>query len=37
MYPKHAYVRDKALLKRVALLDCQHCGSGDNVLYFKSS
>lgn len=31
MYPKHAYVRDKALLKRVALLDCQHCGSGEMV------
>ena len=31
MYPKHAYVRDKALLKRVAQLDCQHCGSGEMV------
>ena len=31
MFPKHAYVRDKALLKRVALLDCQHCGSGEMV------
>ena len=31
MYPKHQYVRDKALLKRVALLDCQHCGSGEMV------
>jgi hypothetical protein len=31
MFPKHAYVRDKALLKRVAQLDCQHCGSGELV------
>ena len=31
MFPKHQYVRDKALLKRVALLDCQHCGSGEMV------
>ena len=31
MYPKHQYVRDKALLKRVALLNCQHCGSGTMV------
>jgi len=31
MFPKHAYVRDKALLKRVAQLDCQHCGSGEMV------
>lgn len=25
--PKHQYVRSKALLKAVASLDCQHCGS----------
>jgi hypothetical protein len=31
MFPKHQYVRDKALLKRVAQLDCQHCGSGELV------
>jgi hypothetical protein len=31
MFPKHSYVRDKALLKRVAQLDCQHCGSGEMV------
>ncbi len=31
MYLKHAYVRDKTLLKRVVLLDCQHCGSGEMV------
>jgi hypothetical protein len=31
MFPKHVYVRDKALLKRVAQLDCQHCGSGEMV------
>lgn len=31
MFPKHAYVRDKALLKRVAQLDCQHCGSEEMV------
>jgi hypothetical protein len=31
MFPKHQYVRDKALLKRVAQLDCQHCGSGEMV------
>ena len=31
MFPKHTYVRDKALLKRVAQLDCQHCGSGEMV------
>jgi hypothetical protein len=31
MFPKHAYVRDKALLKKVAQLDCQHCGSGEMV------
>jgi len=31
MFPKHSYVRDKALLKRVALLNCQHCGSGTMV------
>lgn len=31
MFPKHVYVRDKALLKRVVQLDCQHCGSGEMV------
>jgi hypothetical protein len=31
MFPKHQYVRDKDLLKRVAQLDCQHCGSGEMV------
>lgn len=31
MFSKHVYVRDKALLKRVAQLDCQHCGSGEMV------
>ena len=31
MFPKHSYVRDKALLKQVAQLDCQHCGSGEMV------
>ena len=31
MFPKHSYVRDKALLKLVAQLDCQHCGSGEQV------
>lgn len=31
MYSKHIYVRDKPLLKRVALLDCQNCGSGEMV------
>ena len=31
MFPKHSYVRDKALLTRVAQLDCQHCGSGEMV------
>jgi hypothetical protein len=31
MFPKHTYIRDKALLKRVAQLDCQHCGSGEMV------
>ena len=31
MFPKHAYVRDKELLKKVAQLDCQHCGSGEMV------
>jgi hypothetical protein len=28
MIPKHNYVRSKKLLKLVAGLDCQHCGSG---------
>jgi len=31
MFPKHSYVRDKELLKKVAQLDCQHCGSGEMV------
>jgi len=31
MFLKHVYVRDKALLKRVVQLDCQHCGSGEMV------
>jgi hypothetical protein len=31
MFPKHIYVRDKALLKKVAQLNCQHCGSGEMV------
>jgi hypothetical protein len=31
MFPKHVYIRDKTLLKRVAQLDCQHCGSGEMV------
>ena len=31
MYPKHTYVRDKELLKRVCQLECQHCGSGEQV------
>ena len=31
MFPKHQYVRDKTLLKKVAQLDCQHCGSGEMV------
>ena len=28
MFPKYTYIRNKGLLKRVADLDCQHCGSG---------
>ena len=28
MYPKHNYIRSKKLLKLVASLDCQLCGSG---------
>jgi hypothetical protein len=28
MISKHTYVRSKKLLKLVASLDCQHCGSG---------
>jgi hypothetical protein len=31
MIPKHNYVRSKKLLKLVASLDCQHCGSGHMV------
>jgi hypothetical protein len=31
MYPKRVYVRDKELLKRVCQLECQHCGSGEQV------
>lgn len=29
--PKHEYVRSKKLLKAVASLDCQNCGSGHMV------
>jgi len=31
MIPKHHYVRSKKLLKLVASLDCQHCGSSSQV------
>ena len=31
MIPKHNYVRSPKLLKLVAGLDCQHCGSGQMV------
>ena len=31
MYQKHQYVRSKKLLKLVAGLDCQACGSGNMV------
>jgi hypothetical protein len=31
MIPKHKYIRSTKLLKRVAQLDCQHCGSGTTV------
>ena len=31
MFQKHAYVRSKKLLKLVASLDCQRCGSGQMV------
>ena len=31
MFPKRRYLRDKELLKRVCQLDCQHCGSGEQV------
>ena len=31
MIPKHTYIRSRALLKNVAQLDCQHCGSGHMV------
>ena len=31
MYAKHHYVRSKKLLKLVASLDCQACGSGNMV------
>ena len=29
--PKHKYIRSPKLLKSVAALDCQHCGSAHNV------
>lgn len=28
MFPKHNYIRSKKLLRLVASLNCQHCGSG---------
>ena len=31
MFQKHQYVRSKKLLKLVAGLDCQACGSGNMV------
>jgi len=31
MIPKHKYIRSTKLLKAVAGLDCQHCGSGQMV------
>lgn len=31
MIPKHQYIRSTKLLKAVAQLDCQHCGSGQMV------
>jgi hypothetical protein len=31
LFKKHAYVRSKKLLKLVASLDCQRCGSGQMV------
>ena len=31
MYQKHQYIRSKKLLKLVAGLDCQACGSGNMV------
>ena len=31
MIEKHSYVRSKKLLKMVASLDCQACGSGEMV------
>lgn len=31
MFQKHSYVRSKKLLKMVASLDCQACGSGHMV------
>lgn len=31
MFPKHTYIRSRELLKNVARLDCQHCGSGHMV------
>lgn len=31
MFPKRVYVRDKKLLKRVCQLECQNCGSGEQV------
>jgi predicted nucleic-acid-binding Zn-ribbon protein len=30
-FPKHDYVRSQKLLKLVASLDCQNCGSGNMV------
>ena len=30
-FPKHEYVRSQKLLKLVASLDCQNCGSGHMV------
>lgn len=31
MISKHKYIRSKKLLKMVAELDCQRCGSGQNI------
>jgi hypothetical protein len=31
MISKHKYIRSKKLLKLVAGLDCQRCGSGQNI------
>ena len=30
-FPKHSYIRSQKLLKAVASLDCQNCGSGHMV------